>query len=103
MIVLAAVKDKHGEVSRRTLTNWSRTHSWQERVAEHDRELERGFQVHSEALDANFDRVDALRKVADMALKRVLQSNPVVRTPQDAKDAGRCSEYRHQVGGHAAG
>ena len=83
--LLAAIEAKHGKVSSRTLANWSGQHSWQERVAEYDRDLTKGFQVQAEDLDPNFDRRDTLLKAAHLALLRVLQSNPVVRTPQDAK------------------
>src|SRR3954453_11189705 len=83
--LLAAIEAKHGSVSKRTLANWSRQHSWQARVAEYDRDLTKGAQVQAEDLDPNFDWRDALLKAAHLALLRVLQSNPVVRTPQDAK------------------
>ena len=83
--LLAAIEAKHGKVSSRTLVNWSGQHSWQERVAEYDRDLTKGFQVQAEDLDPNFDRRDTLLKAAHLALLRVLQSNPIVRTPQDAK------------------
>ena len=83
--LLAAIEAKHGKVSSRTLANWSGQHSWQERVAEYDRDLTKGFQVQAEDLDPNFDRRDTLLKAAHLALLRVLQSNPIVRTPQDAK------------------
>ena len=83
--LLAAIEAKHGKVSSRTLANWSRQHSWQERVAEYDRDLTKGFQGQAEDLDPNFDQRDALLRAAHLALLRVLQSNPVVRTPQDAK------------------
>src|SRR4051794_5450891 len=83
--LLAAIEAKHDRVSKRTLANWSKQHSWQERVAEYDRDLTKGAQVQVEDLDPNFDRKDALLKAANLALLRVLQSNPVVRTPQDAK------------------
>ena len=83
--LLTAIEAKHGKVSSRTLANWSGQHSWQERVAEYDRDLTKGFQVQAEDLDPNFDRRDTLLKAAHLALLRVLQSNPIVRTPQDAK------------------
>jgi len=83
--LLAAIEAKHGKVSSRTLANWSGQHSWQERVAEYDRDLTKGLQVQAEDLDPNFDRRDTLLKAAHLALLRVLQSNPIVRTPQDAK------------------
>jgi hypothetical protein len=82
--LLAAIAEKHGSVSKRTLANWSRQHSWQERIAEHDSRMEQGLQG-SEILDPNFDIVDALLKAAHLTLLRVLRSNPVVRTAQDAK------------------
>jgi hypothetical protein len=83
--LMAVIKDSHGEVSRRTLTNWSRQHSWQERTAEHDRDLQIGSQGRSVALDANFDQKDALLRTAHLALQRALESTPVVRTAQDLK------------------
>jgi hypothetical protein len=83
--LLAAIVEKHGSVSKRTLANWSRQHSWQERIAEHDSQMEKGLQGQSEILDLNFDIVDALLKAAHLTLLRVLRSNPVVRTAQDAK------------------
>ena len=83
--LVAVMEDKNDSVSRRTLANWSRQHSWQERVVEYDRELMGGQRGPIEVLDPNFDRVDALLKVAYLALTRVLQSNPIVRSPQDAK------------------
>jgi hypothetical protein len=83
--LLAAVAEKHGSVSKRSLANWSRQHSWQERIAEHDSQMEQGLQGQSEILDPNFDIVDALLKAAHLTLLRVLRSNPVVRTAQDAK------------------
>ena len=83
--LLAVIADKHGSVSKRTLANWSRQHSWQERIVEHDSQMEKGLQGQSEILDPNFDIVDALLKAAHLTLLRVLRSNPVVRTAQDAK------------------
>ena len=83
--LLAAIEAKHGKVSSRTLANWSGQHSWQERVAEYYRDLTKGFQGQAEDLDPNFDQRDALLRAAHLALQRVLQSNPIVRTPQDAK------------------
>src|SRR5580700_8246430 len=83
--LLAAIAEKHGNVSKRTLANWSRQHSWGERITEHDRQMEKGLQGQSEVLDPNFDIVDALLKAAHLTLLRVLRSNPVVRTAQDAK------------------
>ena len=82
---LAAIEAKHGSVSKRTLANWSQQHSWQARVADYDRDLTKGFQIRADDLDPNFDWRDTLLKAAHLALLRVLQSNPVVRTPQDAK------------------
>ena len=83
--LLAAIAEKHGSVSKRTLANWSRQHSWQERIAEHDSQMEKGLQGQTEILDPNFDIVDALLKAAHLTLLRVLRSNPVVKTAQDAK------------------
>jgi len=83
--LLAAIESKHGTLSKRTLANWSKQHSWQWRVTEYDRDLTKGAQVQVEVLDPNFDQRDALLKAAHLALMRVLQSNPVVRTAQDAK------------------
>ena len=83
--LLAAIEAKHGSVSKRTLANWSQQHSWQARVADYDRDLTKGFQGQAEDLDPNFDQRDALLRAAHLALQRVLQSNPIVRTPQDAK------------------
>ena len=83
--LLTAIEAKHGKVSSRTLANWSGQHSWQERAAEYDRDLTKGFQGQAEDLDPNFDQRDALLRAAHLALQRVLQSNPIVRTPQDAK------------------
>src|SRR4051795_9463061 len=83
--LLAAIEAKHGSVSKRTLANWSQQHSWQARVADYDRDLTKGFQIQADDLDPNFDWRDTLLKAAHLALLRVLQSNPVVRTPQDAK------------------
>src|SRR4051812_45808714 len=82
--LLTAIEAKHGSLSKRTLANWSQKHSWQERVAEYDRDLAKGAQIQVEVLDPNFDQRDTLLKAAHLALLRVLQSNPVVRTPQDA-------------------
>jgi hypothetical protein len=83
--LLAAIAEKHGSVSKRTLANWSGQHSWQERIAERDSQIEKGLQGQSEILDPNFDIVDALLKAAHLTLLRVLRSNPVVKTAQDAK------------------
>jgi len=83
--LLAAVAEKHGSVSKRSLANWSRQHSWQERIGEHDSQMEKGLQGQTEILDPNFDIVDALLKAAHLTLLRVLRSNPVVKTAQDAK------------------
>jgi len=83
--LLAAIEAKHGSVSKRMLANWSQQHSWQARVADYDRDLAKGFQIQADDLDPNFDWRDTLLKAAHLALLRVLQSNPVVRTPQDAK------------------
>jgi hypothetical protein len=41
--------------------------------------------AQAEDLDPNFDRCDALLKATHPALLSALQSNPIVRTPQDAK------------------
>src|SRR5947207_4027528 len=83
--LLAAIEKKHGSVSKRTLANWSRQHSWQERIAEHDRDLEKGWQAQAEPLDPNFDKVDALLKAANLTIMRVLQASPQVKTARDAK------------------
>jgi len=83
--LLVAIEKKHGSVSKRTLANWSRQHSWQERVAEYDRELEKGFQGHSEPLDPNFDKRDALLRAAHLTMMRVLEARPMVKTARDAK------------------
>src|SRR5258705_13750249 len=83
--LLAAIEKKHGSVSKRTLANWSRQHSWQERIAEHDRDIEKGSPGQSEPLDPNFDKVDALLRAAHLTMMRVLQACPVVKTARDAK------------------
>jgi hypothetical protein len=83
--LLVAIEKKHGSVSKRTLANWSRQHSWQERIAEHDREVEKGLQGQREPLDPNFDQVDALLRAANLTMMRVLQACPVVKTARDAK------------------
>ena len=83
--LLAAIEKKHGSVSKRTLANWSRQHSWQERIAEYDRDLEKGMQAQSEQLDPNFDKRDALLKAAHLTMMRVLQACPMVKTARDAK------------------
>jgi hypothetical protein len=83
--LLAAIEKKHGSVSKRTLANWSRQHSWQQRIAEHDREMEEGLQEQPEPLDPNFDKVDALLRAAHLTMMRVLQACPVVKTARDAK------------------
>jgi hypothetical protein len=83
--LLVAVEKKHGNVSKRTVANWSRQHSWGSRIAEHDREIEKGAQWQSEPLDPNFDKVDALLKAAHLTMMRVLQACPVVKTARDAK------------------
>ena len=83
--LLVAVEKKHGDVSKRTLANWSRQHSWQERIAEHDREIDKEVQRQSEPLDPNFDKVDALLRAAHLTMMRVLQACPVVKTARDAK------------------
>lgn len=83
--LLAAIEKKHGKLSRRTLANWSRQHSWQERIAEYDRDLDTGMQAQLEQLDPNFDKRDALLKAAHLTMMRVLQACPVVKTARDAK------------------
>ena len=83
--LLAAIEKKHGKISKRTLANWSRQHSWQERIAEYDSELEKGMQGQAGPLDPNFDQVDALLKAANLTIMRVLQASPQVKTARDAK------------------
>jgi len=83
--LITAIEKKHGSVSKRTMANWSRQHSWQERIAEYDRELEKGLQGHSEPPDPNFDKRDALLRAAHMTMMSVLEARPVVKTARDAK------------------
>jgi hypothetical protein len=83
--LLVAIEKKHGRASKRTLANWSRQHSCQERIAEYDREIEKALQGQSEPLDPNFDKVDALLKAAHLTIMRVLQASPQVKTARDAK------------------
>jgi hypothetical protein len=83
--LLAAIEKKHDRVSKRTLANWARQHSWQERIAEHDHDLEKGLQGQSEPLDPNFDKRDALLRAAHLTMMRVLQASPQVKTARDAK------------------
>ena len=54
-------------------------------LAEHDRDLEKGWQAQAEPLDPNFDKVDALLKAANLTIMRVLQASPQVKTARDAK------------------
>jgi hypothetical protein len=65
--LVAAIQDKHGSVSKRTLANWSRQHSWQERVAEYDGELVKGLQARTDVLDPNFA---SFRLYSDSTLRR---------------------------------
>ena len=83
--LLAAIEKKHGKLCKRTLANWSRRHSWQQRIAEYDSELEKGMQGQAEPLDPNIDQVDALLKAAHLTMMRVLQASPQVKTARDAK------------------
>jgi len=73
-----------GPISERTLVNWSQQHNWRARLAEHDRRLQ-ASPPQPDELDPNFNRVEALERIADLALQRALASHVEVRTPQDFK------------------
>jgi len=82
--LIELIRPKYGDVSKRTLVNWSGQHNWQPRVAEYDETLATGTEAQAE-LDPNFDRTDALLRSSHLALQRALASRPTVRTPQDYK------------------
>ena len=73
-----------GSISERTLVNWSRDHNWQARLDEYDQRL-RASPPQADEFDPNFNRVEALERIADLALQRALASHVEVRTPQDFK------------------
>src|SRR5438477_12471564 len=73
--LLAAIEKKHGSVSKRTLANWSRQHSWQERIPEHDPDLENGWPAQAEPLDPNCDNVDAPLKLTNLTILCVLKAS----------------------------
>lgn len=82
--LIELIRPKYGDVSKRTLVNWSRQHNWQPRVAEYDDALATGSEVQAE-LDPNFNATEALLRSAHLALQRALASHPMARTPQDYK------------------
>jgi len=82
--LIEMVRKKHGPVSRRTLVNWAREHSWRARLAEHDRRFA-ASPASPDELDPNFDRVEALSRLAYQALQLLLTARVVVRTPRDYK------------------
>lgn len=82
--LIELIRPKYGDVSKRTLVNWSRQHNWQQRVAEYDDALAVGSEVQAE-LDPNFNATEALLRSAHLALQRALASHPTARTPQDYK------------------
>ena len=79
--LIAAVKDKHGSVSPRTLNAWSKKHGWAERLREHDDALARAAVATNPDFDPNYDVEEALLIVAQIALTRAL--NAIV-VPQNA-------------------
>jgi hypothetical protein len=72
--LIETARPRQGPVSKRTLVNWSQQHNWRALIAEHDQRLSAVLQPPPVELGANFDRVDALSRIADRALQRVLQT-----------------------------
>jgi hypothetical protein len=80
--LIAAVQDKHGSVSARTLNSWSKMHSWSERLREHDDAIARAaVATENPGFDPNYDVEEALLHNCQIALQRALATNIV---PQNA-------------------
>jgi hypothetical protein len=77
--LIAAIRDRFGEVNKRQLMTWSKEYSWQERLHVHDAEEEkRRALAERDELDPNFDQQDALLRAAAKALKRALEATVTV-------------------------
>jgi hypothetical protein len=72
--VIEMARLKYGAVSRRTLVNWSQQHNWHARLAEYDQRLVAAAQPSPVELGPDFDMVDALNRIAQSALHRVLMN-----------------------------
>jgi hypothetical protein len=70
--LIELARPQHGSVSKRSLVNWSGAHNWRARLAEYDQRLTAG-QPSPVDLGPNFDMVDALKRIADLALQRALR------------------------------
>jgi hypothetical protein len=75
--------------SKVTLDRWSKRHNWVGRAAAFDRGIAMGLlpppiPVKME-VDPNFNSIDALLSVAQMALTKAMNANPVVTRPGDVK------------------
>jgi hypothetical protein len=81
--LIEMVRPKHGPISKRTLVNWSQQHNWRARIGEYDRDLTTRSRAAGDQGGGNAS--DQLLNSAAEALQTVMRSNPVVRTPRDAK------------------
>ncbi|MDE2096283.1 MAG: hypothetical protein KGL39_03490 [Patescibacteria group bacterium] len=89
--LMAILPRRFGEVSERTLSNWSREDDWKTRIEDHDR---RKMAADINNLDPKFDQVDYMLKAAHLALLKALNASvDIVPTrPGEIKqliDAGR--------------
>jgi hypothetical protein len=80
--LIEAVRPKYGPISKRSLVNWSHQHNWRALIAEHDKRLN-ALPPSLDELGPDFNMVEALERIACMALQRALASHVEVRTPQD--------------------
>jgi hypothetical protein len=71
--LIEVIRPDYGPLGKRTLVNWSRDHNWRARLAEHDRRLTAAQPSSPVELGPNFDMVDALKRIAQLALQRALQ------------------------------
>jgi hypothetical protein len=78
---------EHGDVTVRTLSNWSTEEHWQARLAAYDRKSQpvRSQLTSNAVTDPEFDQADTLLRTAHLALQRVLSGTPVVQKASDKK------------------
>jgi hypothetical protein len=81
--LIEMIRPDYGPLAKRTLVNWSQQHNWRARIDEYDRDLT----TRSLGAGGQGDGTasDQLLNAAAAALQTVMRSNPVVRTPRDAK------------------
>lgn len=82
-----AIKDSYGQIAPRVLNQWSKEHSWQDRLRVHDDEAAKAAAVAAPNpdYDPNFDVEEALLHSAQIALTRALTANVTVSTPHQQK------------------